>query len=161
MKIFYTALLALIVTIGLSSCSKNKVTPSNNSHADTSMTLISNTALVGNWNIVTDTISYNGTNTMYHGVATDHYIFTKYGNLYINEAQYNYVDTAIYNINSLSYSVSWLNSYISVNGVSSRTASTSAPYSITSLDTASLVLTSSIQSGNGPRYEQIIFKKSK
>lgn len=161
MKIFYTALLVSIVTISLSSCSKSKVTPTNPSRSDTSTSLINNTALVGNWNIVTDTIAYNGTNTMYHGVATDHYIFTKYGNLYINEAQYNYVDTAIYNINSLSYSVGWVNSYISVNGVSSRIASSSAPYTITSLDTASLVLTSSIQSANGPRYEQIVFKKTK
>jgi hypothetical protein len=96
---------------------------------------------------------------MYHGVANDHYIFTKYGNLYINQALDNYVDTAIYAITSINYSVSWVSTYTSVNGVSSTTQTSSVPYSITSVDTASLVLTSNVQTTGGPRYEQIKFKK--
>lgn len=165
MRIFYIAFFALIVTISVSSCVKNTITPTDNNNystrADTSTTLIGNTALVGNWNIVSDTISYNGTNTMYHGVATDHYIFSKYGNLYINEGLNHYVDTAVYAINSLGDQVAWQNLYISVNGVSSRATSYTGPYTITSLDTASLVLTGNVQSASGTLYEKIIFKKIK
>ena len=164
MRILYIAVFALVVTIAVSSCVKSTVTPLNNnnsSRADTSTTLISNAALVGNWNIVSDTISYNGNNTMYHGVSTDHYIFSKYGNLYINEGLNNYVDTAVYAINSLNYLVAWQNLYISVNGVASRATSYSAPYAITSLDTASLVLTANAQSPSGTLYEKIVFKKVK
>lgn len=163
MKIFYVASVALITIICLSSCKKYKVTPSgNNSRADTSTTLIDNTALVGTWNIVTDTISSDGSSIMYHGVTGDHYIFTKYGNLYINEGLNSYVDTAIYGINSLNYSVAWENLYQSVNGASNRVLTSSSPYSITSVDTVSLVLTADTKSAGGtPRYEQIVFKKMK
>ncbi len=165
MRIFYIAFFALIVTISVSSCVKNTITPINNNNnstqADTSTTLIGNTALVGNWNIVSDTISYNGSNTIYHGVATDHYIFSKYGNLYINEGLNHFIDTAVYAVNTLKYQVDWQTLYTSINGVASRVQSYSAPYTSTSLDTASMVLTADVQSASGPLYEKIVFKKVK
>jgi hypothetical protein len=160
MKVFYTLLFAAIVSVCVFSCSKTKVTPSNNSsQADTSTAPIDNIALVGKWNILTDTVSYAGSNTMYHGVATDHYTFTKYGNLYVNIAQNNFTDTAIYAINSLSYSVSWQNISYSINGTLSRLPSTSSAYAITSLDADTLILTSNAQTNSGARYEQIVFRK--
>jgi hypothetical protein len=138
-----------------------KPTKITDSKADTNFTLITDTTLVGKWTIVSDTISYLGTNTMYHGTPSDHYYFTKWGNLFINEGLNNLVDTAVYAI-SISNSqsiVSWTNSYISVNGNVSRVQSSSSPYGITSVNTTSLVLTSNIQTIQGPRYEQITFKK--
>src|SRR6202000_1637637 len=102
--------------------------PTTNTKADTSKTLISDLRLVGNWNIITDTISYQGNNTKYHGVAADHYIFTKYGNLFINEGLESFVDTAVYAIASIQNSVSWVNTYVSVNGVSTTNQSISLPY---------------------------------
>jgi hypothetical protein len=163
MKNLFLLCLVAVFSIWFSSCQVNNISPQQSIviKNDTSTTLIQNIALVGYWNIVTDTISYQGNNVMYHGTAADHYIFTKYGNLYIKEGLDNLIDTAIYNINSLTYSTSWVNSYLSVNGVISTTASSSAPFAITSVDTASMVLTSNYSTGSGQRYEQLTFKKVK
>lgn len=126
---------------------------------DTSTTLVSNTQLVGNWQVVTDTISVPGNTIMYHGTAYDQFKFTKYGNLYISVGLEHLIDTAVYSITSITNQVSWVNSYVSVNGQSTTIASTTGPYTITSVDTASLVLTSNVQTPGGIRYEQIKFKK--
>ncbi|MDB5022388.1 MAG: hypothetical protein JWP78_143 [Mucilaginibacter sp.] len=96
---------------------------------------------------------------MYHGTATDHYKFTKYGNLYINEGLENLIDTAVYTLSSISNQVSWVNNYLSVNGVSNTNQSSSLPFVITSVDSVSLVLTQGVSTSQGPRYEQIKFKK--
>jgi hypothetical protein len=161
MKYIYLLPLVAIVALIITSCSKSNVKPTTSTKVDTSKTLIEDIRLVGNWNILTDTISYQGSNIMYHGVAADHYIFTKYGNLYINEGLENFVDTAVYSIASITNSVSWINTYVSVNGVFTTTQSISLPYSITSVDTTSLVLTSNASTAQGLRYEQITFKKKK
>jgi hypothetical protein len=161
MKYAYLLPLAAIVALIITSCSKSSVKPSTTTKVDTSKTLIVDLRLVGNWNILTDTISYMGNNTKYHGVAADHYIFTKYGNLFINEGLENFVDTAVYSVTSLTNSVSWINNYVGVNGVSTTTQSVSLPYVITSVDSVSLVLTSNATTSQGPRYEQLTFKKTK
>ena len=163
MKSISAACVIVMLIAGFSACKLDTVKPTKitNGKSDTNFTLITDTTLVGKWIIVTDSISYLGTNTMYHGTATDHYYFTKWGNLYINEELNSLVDTAVYNIsiaNSQSQ-VSWTNSYISVNGVSSREQSFSSIYNITSANTTSLVITSNVQTIQGPRYEQIKFQK--
>jgi len=162
MKIYHYCFLAAIISISIFSCSKTTVTPTNTNtgtHTDTSTTLIGNISLVGKWNVITDTVSYAGSRTMYHGVSTDHYIFTKYGNLFISLAPNNFTDTAVYAINTLGYSVAWQNNSSSVNGTLSRVQSISVPYTITTLNADSLILTSSAQTDIGVRYEQIFFKK--
>jgi hypothetical protein len=126
---------------------------------DTSKTLTPITTLVGNWNIVTDTISYQGNSVMYHGTPADHYIFTKYGNLFVKEGLNNLIDTAQYVISAAKNQVAWVYTYISVNGVSSTQLSDSPPFNITSVDSVSLVLTSNLSTAQGLRYEQITFKK--
>ena len=161
MKYIYLLPLAAIVALIITSCSKSNVKPTANTKADTSNTLITDIRLVGNWNILTDTISFQGVNTMYHGVAADHYIFTKYGNLYINEGLESFIDTGVYSVASITNSVSWINTYVSINGVFTTTQSFSLPYVITKVDTASLILTSNASTAQGPRYEQITFKKKK
>jgi hypothetical protein len=161
MKYAYLLPLAAIVALIITSCSKSSVKPTTITKVDTSKTLISDLRLVGNWNILTDTISYLGNNTKYHGVASDHYIFTKYGNLFINEGLESFVDTAVYSVASITNSASWINNYVSVNGVSTTNQSISLPYVITSVDSVSLVLTSNATTSQGPRYEQLTFKKTK
>src|ERR1700744_2547157 len=141
MKSLYLIAIVTVFAITMVSCSKTKVTPSTPSKVDTSKTLISDIRLVGNWNIVTDTISFQGNNIMYHGIPTDHYKFTKYGNLYIKQGLGSLIDTAIYGISSITNQVAWVNQFVSVNGVSTTTASSSLSYSITSLDSVKLVLT--------------------
>lgn len=126
---------------------------------DTSKTLITNTKLVGNWKIVTDTISFGGSNVMYHGVAGDYFKFTKYGNLYVNEGLDKLIDTAVYAISTTSNQVNWINNYTSLNGVVTINQSLAPPFVITKVDTANLILTSSISTTSGPRYEQLVFKK--
>ena len=96
---------------------------------------------------------------MYHGVAGDYYKFTKYGNLYVNEGLNKLIDTAIYGITTTTNQVNWVNNYISVNGVVSINQSLSPPFVITKVDSANLILTSSVSTTAGPRYEQIVFKK--
>ncbi|MFI5160985.1 MAG: hypothetical protein ACHQHN_06885 [Sphingobacteriales bacterium] len=159
------ALIAVVVLFiaGFSSCKLDTMKPTKitSGPLDTNFTLITDTTLVGKWTIVTDSISYQGTNTMYKGTASDHYTFTKWGNLFINEGLNSLVDTAVYNIsieNSQS-GVSWINSYISVNGNATREQSVSSLYAITSVSTTSLILTANIQTIQGPRYEQIKLKK--
>lgn len=161
MKYIYLLPLVAIAALIVTSCSKSNVKPTNSTKADTSNTLTDNIRLVGNWNILTDTIYYQGSGTMYHGVATDHFIFTKYSNLYINEGLESLVDTAVYSIQSIPNTVSWINTYTSINGVFTTTQSVSLPYVITSVDSTSLVLTSNATTAQGPRYEQITFKKTK
>ena len=161
MKYLYLLPLIAFAAIIVTSCSKSSVQPNTSTKIDTSKVLVSDIRLVGNWNIVTDTISFQGSNVMYHGVAGDHYNFTKYGNLYIKEGLGNLIDTAVYSVISIQNSVAWLNNYVSVNGVSTTTQSASLPYVITTLDSTSLVLTSTAGTAVGPRYEQITFKKNK
>ncbi len=163
MKNISIAVVILMLIAGFAACKLDTIKPTKitNGKSDTNFTLITDTTLVGRWTIVTDSISYLGTSTMYHGTSSDHYYFTKWGNLYINEGLNSLVDTAVYSI-SIAHSqtqVSWANSYISVNGVSSREQSFSSLYNITSVNSTSLVLTSDIQTIQGPRYQQIRFTK--
>jgi hypothetical protein len=163
MKSISIACVIVTLIAGFSACKLDTMKPAKitDGKSDTNFTLITDTTLVGKWTIVTDTISYLGTNTMYHGTVSDHYYFTKWGNLFINEGLNSLVDTAVYAISiaNSQNQVSWTNSYISVNGVASRAQSFSSLYNITSVNTTSLVLTSNIQTIQGPRYEQITFKK--
>jgi hypothetical protein len=159
MKYIYTTTLIAIISIALLSCSKTKVTPSNPTKVDTSKTLINDIRLVGNWNIVTDTISLAGNNVKYIGSGGDYYKFTKYGNLYIQEALDHLVDTAIYAISSATNQVAWQNNFISINGSSTTQASGTPAFVITHVDSVKLVLTQNAQTTAGPRYEQITFKK--
>jgi hypothetical protein len=159
MKYIYTTSLLAIISIALSSCSKTKITPSTLGKVDTSTTLISDIRLVGNWAIVTDTISLAGNNVKYVGSGGDYYKFTKYGNLYIQEALDHLVDTAVYAISSTTNQVGWENLYTSINGSSTTQASVSPPFVITHVDSVKLVLTQNAQTTAGPRYEQITFKK--
>ncbi len=161
MKYIYLLPLVAIVALIITSCSKSNVKPTTSTKADTSNILITDIRLVGNWDILTDTINFQGTGTMYHGVVNDHFIFTKYGNLYINEGLENLIDTAVYSVASITNSVSWINTYFSINGTFTTTQSLSLPYVITKVDTASLILTSNASTAQGPRYEQITFKKKK
>jgi hypothetical protein len=162
MKIIYTIALITVISSAIFSCSKNDVIPYiPPSKTDTSTTLITNTKLVGNWNIVTDTVSFNGSNVMYHGTPADYYKFTKFGNLFINEGLNSYIDTALYGIEASTNRVDWLNNYLSLNGVVSRNPTISPSYTITSIDTAKLILTSDVSTSLGQRYEQIVFKKKK
>ena len=161
MKIIYKISLIALVSGTLFSCSKSKVTPSNPSRVDTSTTKVSDKRLVGNWAIVTDSISYGGNNAMYHGSAGDYYKFTEYGNLYIAESFGNLVDTAIYTISSINNQVGWTNLYTRINGVSTTIVSTTPAYTIVNVDTANLVLMQNVQTQGGLRYEQLTFKKSK
>ena len=160
MKTLYPIVLISVISISLFSCMKNNdMVPYTPIRQDTSKTLITNTKLVGNWKIVTDTISFGGSYVMYHGVAGDYYKFTKYGNLYVNEGLNKLIDTAIYGITTTTNQVNWVNNYISVNGVVSINQSLSPPFVITKVDSANLILTSSVSTTAGPRYEQIVFKK--
>ncbi|MBS1519363.1 MAG: hypothetical protein JST50_00085 [Bacteroidetes bacterium] len=161
MKIIYKISFVAFIGAALFSCSKSKVTPVTSSHVDTSTNLISDTKLVGNWAIVTDTVSINGTGIMYHGSAGDYFKFTKYGNLYIAEGLQNLVDTAIYAISSVTNQVGWTNLYTRVNGVTTTLVTTTAPFTIVTLDTANLVLSQSAQTSSGIHYETITFKKNK
>jgi hypothetical protein len=160
MKTLYPIALIAVISISISSCLKNSdIVPFTPTRQDTNKTLITNTKLVGNWKIVTDTISFGGSSVMYHGIATDYYKFTKYGNLYINEGLNKLIDTAIYGITTTTNQVNWVNNYTSVNGVVSINQSLSPPFVITKVDSANLILTSSVSTTAGPRYEQIVFKK--
>jgi hypothetical protein len=167
MKNLFLACIILVIAGGFTACQLDNVNPQTSmttttpTKSDTSVTLISNTTLVGNWNIVTDTIKdVSASQTVvYKGTPADHYIFTKYGNLYINSGYQNYVDTAVYTIGPNS-KVEWANSYISVNGVSSRAPSSSGAFVIASVTTHSLVLTQDAITANGDeRYESITFTK--
>ncbi|HWD89583.1 MAG TPA: hypothetical protein VG367_15735 [Mucilaginibacter sp.] len=142
----------------LSSCSKDNIPAITSPRLDTSTTLISNTVLVGKWNIISDSLSYQGININYKGTAGDHYIFTKYGNLYISEAfGGNTIDTATYDVSN-SYVLNWLNIYVNQNGNVSTIPTNSPPFNIrTNAD--SLVLTSNASTTQGQRYEQIKFIK--
>ncbi|HVV56581.1 MAG TPA: hypothetical protein VHC47_14705 [Mucilaginibacter sp.] len=159
MRYIFILLCVILFASFIGSCSKGNDIPTEVSpKLDTSSTLISNTELVGKWNILTDSLSFQGNNTMYHGTSADHYIFTKYGNMYVKE---NFggsvIDTAIYGISS-SNVLNWLNIYTNVNGVASTSPTNSPPFSIV-LDADSLTLTSNVSTSTGQRYEQIKFIK--
>jgi len=161
MKRILVTSFAAIIGLAIFSCSKTKVNPTNNLKVDTSKTLISDKRLVGNWDIVTDTVSYGTSQTKYVGSPGDYFKFTTYGNLYIAESPGHLIDTAIYAISSTTNQVIWQNIYTSINGSASTIPSTSLPYVITHVDTAKLVLTQTGTAQGGARYEQIIFKKHK
>jgi hypothetical protein len=167
MKNLFLACIILVIAAGFTACKLDNINPQTSTtnttptKSDTSATVISNTILVGNWNIVTDTIKDVSTSqtVVYKGTAADHYNFTKHGNLYINSGYQNYVDTAVYAITA-NNRVGWVNSYISVNGVSSRAPSSSGTFIITSLTAHSLVLTQdAFVTGGDERYESITFSK--
>ena len=159
MKKIYSIAIIAALAVTIVSCSKTSVPPSTLGKVDTSKTLISDTRLVGNWAIVTDTISLAGNNVKYVGSAGDYYKFTKYSNLYIQEALDHLVDTAVYAIQSTTNQVAWQNSFISINGSSTTQVSVTPAFVITHVDSVSLILTQNAQTTAGPRYEQIVFKK--
>lgn len=159
------SILALIAA-GFVACNLDNVNPqqqpptttTTTTPVDTSKTVVANASLVGNWNLVSDTLSYAGSYVKYNGVPNDHYIFTKYGNLYINVALNKYVDTAVYSISAIN-KLQWVNTYTSANGVATTTQSSSAPFDITSVDAHNLVLTCNQSTVNGTRYEVITLNK--
>lgn len=159
MKIIYKVSFIGLICTALFSCSKSDVKPSVIPRADTSSTLIGDTRLVGTWAIVTDSL-YNSTgNSVYHGVAGDHYKFTKYGNLYISQQHGLFIDTAIYTVTTTQ--VGWVNTYIESNGLVTTYHTTTLPLNIATLDTANLVLKATVQASGGQFFEQITFKKAK
>ncbi len=149
MKSTVTVILLAIIAAGLTSCLKpNEVQPVKPvvAKSDTSTTLATNISLVGNWNIVTDTVYlegspiYPGGSAMYYGTPADHYIFTKYANLYIKSAFNNYTDTAVYSISGTD-TLQWVNSYWSQGGAAIKGRSEKGAYTITSISLHSLILT--------------------
>jgi hypothetical protein len=159
MKIIYKVLFILLIGNTLISCSKSDVKPVIIPNADTSKTLIADTKLVGNWAIVKDSVFYNSNSTVYIGGTSDHYKFTKYGNLYISQFGGNFLDTAIYTVSG--FQVGWVNLKISSEGLVSAVQTTTPPFNIIKLDTANLILTQNVQISGGAHFEQITFKKSK
>ena len=159
MKIIYKISFIAFIGAALFSCSKSKVTPATRKPVDTSTTLISDTRLVGNWAIITDTIAINNSGQIYHGATGDYYKFTKYGNLYVAESSLNLVDTAIYAITSASNQVSWTNLFTSVNGTFTNQVTTAGPYTIVNVDAANLVLMQSVNNSGGSQYQKITLKK--
>jgi hypothetical protein len=148
-----------LICAALFSCSKSDVTPTVIPRADTSSNLIGDTRLVGTWAIVTDSVFYNNNSSVYHGVAGDHYKFTKYGNLYISQQNKTFIDTAIYAVTTTQ--VGWINTYTESNGLIITVHTTTPPLNIVKLDTANLVLSQTFQASGGQHFEQITFKKSK
>lgn len=155
-------IIAFIAIIAFESCKKlPSVKPGNKLLSDTSTTLISNTKLVGNWTIVTDSLSYQ-TDTVYRGTPADHYIFTTYGNLYIRSGFNNEIDTAVYTIKG--DTLSWQYSYASLFGKGGKTNGYNLGFIISAVTAHSLILTQggfitgTAQYG-GRRYERITFKK--
>jgi hypothetical protein len=161
MKIIYKISFIAFIGAAIFSCSKSKVTPVTIGKVDTSKTRINDTQLVGNWAIVSDTISIGNSNVMFHGGSNDYYKFTEYGNLYISETYGLLVDTAIYGIQSGTNQVGWVNIYTRVNGVSTNTTTTTPPFTILNVDSANLVLQQNAQTSQGMRYEKLTFKKMK
>jgi hypothetical protein len=165
MKHIIFIIIPAFILVGSFSCKKgNGIKPgnSNTSKLDTSTTLISNTELVGNWNLVTDTVSieYGGRLAMYHGIPSDHYVFTKYANLYVNSGLNAFIDTGIYTISN-SNQLGWESLYGGVLGHYGKDEGAYiGGYVVTSVTAHSLVLTSNtVNSLAGNRYEQIILKK--
>ncbi|MDO3627874.1 hypothetical protein [Mucilaginibacter sp. BT774] len=159
MDTIYKLSFIALICAALYSCGKSHVTPTVIPRADTSSTLIGDTRLVGNWAIVTDSVFYDNNKIVYHGVAGDHYKFTKYGNLYISEQNGNFIDTAIYAVTTVQ--VGWINTYMESNGLISTAHTTTPPLNIVRLDTANLILSQTVQASAGQHFEQITFKKIK
>lgn len=161
MKNIVSRILLVFITAGVISCVKKNegmLRPLKVAKSDTSTTLITNTELVGNWNIVTDSISWS-IDSVYRGTPGDHYNFTKYGNLYIRSAFENYTDTATYTISS-SNILNWVNSYFSDIGGTITERSQVGPFTIATLTPNSLVITQKeLTTLGGIRYEMITFKK--
>jgi hypothetical protein len=165
MKMKRTGLIILLAFIAavITSCVKQgQPAPQGTgtpTKTDTSTTVISNTELVGNWNIVSDTISYMANTAMYYGTPNDHFDFTAYGNLYIKNGFESQVDTAIYSVSTSNNKVQWTNNYTSVQGQSTRQPLAVGAYTITSLAAHSLVLTQNLSTPQGVRFEVITFQK--
>ena len=159
MKIIYKVSFIALISAALFSCSKSDVTPTVIPRADTSNALIGDTRLVGTWNIVTDSVYYNSNSSVYHGVAGDHYKFTKFGNLYISQQNGAFIDTAIYAVTTVQ--VGWVNTYLESNGLITTVHTTTPPLNIVKLDTANLILSQTVQASAGQHFEQITFKKAK
>ncbi|HTD98877.1 MAG TPA: hypothetical protein VK668_06300 [Mucilaginibacter sp.] len=153
---------AALIAFGFSACSLDHINPDqppiiSTGKSDTSKTPIANTSLVGTWNIITDSISYQ-TNTMYHGTPSDIYKFTQYGNLYVNNGFNAQIDTAVYAI-STDNKLQFTTSYWSANGNYSRVPLAVGPFQISNLTSTTLTLTQNVKSTNGNYYEQLIFAK--
>jgi hypothetical protein len=153
---------AVLLLIVFSACEKSnlgpqKKTTSTLSQGDTSTMLITNTSLVGTWNVVTDTISFNAY-IMYHGKPGDHYTFTKYGNLYASKTLNGFIDTGVYKISH--DTVSWVSSYVAEGGGYIKGPVSTPPYVVSSLTTTSLILTSNMITPDGIYYEQIRLSKA-
>jgi hypothetical protein len=157
----------IFLAIGLNSCEKKNVgflRPLIFAKSDTSTTPISHTELVGNWNIVTDTVylegspTYPGSSFKYYGTPSDHYIFTKYANMYIKSAFNNYTDTAVYIISGTD-TLKWINSYFSQAGSVIKGPSQTGAFIIMSISPHSLIISQSGLTPEGHRYEEITFKK--
>jgi hypothetical protein len=163
MKAISLLTIVVVIAIGLSSCNPEHINPQQTktsstvtAKSDTNKTLITNTELVGTWNVVTDTVAFL-VDTMYHGQPGDHYIFTKYGNIYINNNFDKFIDTGVYNISH--DTVQWASSYISQVGSGGYGLFFIGPFTISNLSNTSLVLTQFVISPDGYRYEQIALKK--
>src|SRR5689334_1591631 len=142
MKIIYKISFIALACVALYSCGKSAVAPTVIPRADTSTTLIGDTRLVGNWAIVLDSVFYANNSIVYHGVAGDHFKFTKYGNLYISERNGNFIDTAIYAVTTVQ--VGWINTYMESDGLISTAHTTTPPLNIVRLDTANLILSQTV-----------------
>jgi hypothetical protein len=155
------SIIAFLIT-GFSACKQNNVDPqkkinSTLSPLDTSTTLITNTSLLGTWNVITDSVSFR-VDTMYHGKDGDSYIFTKYGNIYAKCAFNQFIDTGVYTISQ--DTMRWVSLYVTEAGSIIRSPVMTAPYVISNLTATSLVLTQYDESPDGLRYEKITFKKA-
>jgi len=167
MKNLYLILLAGIFALCIFACKRpNAVKPThaNGPKSDTSTTLIANTELVGDWNVVTDTMHRDsvpwlkGGSIMYYGTAKDHFIFTKYANLYVNIALNGWIDTAIYDISG-SDTLRWINSYLKQGVATIIGPSSQGAFKIISITPHSLIIRTSGISPDGYEYQQITFKK--
>ena len=86
------------------------------------------------------------------------HIFTKYGNMYVKCALYNYIDTAVYTISSTNR-LDWINSYSSQAGAVIKGPTSNGYFDITTITAHSLVLTQKIYSPDGIRFEVVTLKK--
>jgi len=164
MKRVLLILMIAVVTV-TAACDKFKGDPTpiqkiNQSKSDTSTSLIANTSIVGDWVVVTDSISNMSLNqdTTYHGTIADVYHFTKYGNLFAKSAFHGVIDTGVYTI-STENKVQWINSFAQSDGATFGPGTTIGAFSITSVSQHSLVLTQHAISPGGELYHEITFKK--
>jgi len=158
----------LIIFIALTSvcfltCKKSPISKPVNHLApisDTNTTLIANQIMVGNWTLVTDSVHVDviDIDTVYHGTANDHYVFTKYGNMYIHSGFNRYIDSAIYTV-SPENRIDWVNSYFSLLGAVIKGTSYDGYFSITEISAHSASLYQSRLNQYGLRNEVVKLKK--